>query len=141
MKLLTELLFLNWIALVAGLLSIFFYWGFVIVFNFHFISMIFQPQIDNVYFRLFGDLKFWFALILLPLIALIPDITLKYFKMLYWPTPIDHALFKSKQADALRKQRKSHKIVKEKPKSKKKSDKDLIKNEENKSKFKFYLTL
>ena len=74
--------------------------------------MIFQPQIDNVYFRLFGDMKFWPALILLPFIALLPDITLKYFKMLYWPTPIDHALFKSQHDYASMKEKKAYKIAK-----------------------------
>lgn len=92
LKLLVELVFLNWIVLLAGAISLAFYWLFVIVFNTHTISIYFQPQIDNVFFRLFSSGEFWIALVFLPLIALIPDATIKYFQMLYNPTISDIAI-------------------------------------------------
>ena len=93
MKLAIEIFFLNWIALLAGAVSIAFYWLFVIVFNTHTISIVFQHEIDNVYFKLFSNGQFWIALIFLPMIALLPDATIKYFRMLYNPTDSDEALY------------------------------------------------
>lgn len=87
-----ELIFLNWIVILAGAVSVAFYWLFVIVFNTHAISIYFQPEIDNVYFRMFSNSQFWLALIFLPLIALIPDVTLKYFQMMYFPTVSDRTI-------------------------------------------------
>lgn len=63
LKLVIELIFLNWIVILAGAVSLAFYWLFVIVFNTHNISMIFQPQIDNVYFKMFANGQFWIALL------------------------------------------------------------------------------
>lgn len=96
-KLVIELIFLNYIALLAGVISVLFYWSFVIGLNFHFLAALFQPQIDGVFFRLFLDIKFWIALIFLPIIALVPDMTLKYFKMMYMPTPSDYAVKNNKR--------------------------------------------
>ena len=92
LKLMVELIFLNWIVILAGAVSVAFYWLFVIVFNTHAISIYFQPEIDNVYFRMFSNSQSWLALIFLPLIALIPDATLKYFQMMYFPTVSDRTI-------------------------------------------------
>lgn len=54
--------------------------------------MVFQPEIDNIYFKLFSNGRFWLALLFLPIIAIIPDATIKYFRMLYFPTTSDLAL-------------------------------------------------
>jgi magnesium-transporting ATPase (P-type) len=92
LKLMVELIFLNWIVILAGAVSVAFYWLFVIVFNTHAISIYFQPEIDNVYFRMFSNSQFWLALIFLPLIALVPDATIKYFQMMYFPTISDRTI-------------------------------------------------
>ena len=97
LKLVIELLFLNWIVLVAGGVSLVLYWAFVIVFNTHPFALFFQPQIDNVYFEMFSNGQFWIALFLLPVIALIPDATIKYFNQLYRPTTSDIALMRLKE--------------------------------------------
>lgn len=88
-KLVIELIFLNWIVILAGAVSLAFYWLFVIVFNTHAFSSVFQPELDNVYFRMFANFQFWLALIFVPMIALVPDATIKYFQMLYFPTESD----------------------------------------------------
>ena len=97
LKLLIEIIFLNWIVILAGAVSLAFYWLFVIVFNTHAIASVFQPQLDNVYFRIFSNVQFWLALFILPLIALIPDATIKYFQMLYYPTISDYAIVNRKK--------------------------------------------
>lgn len=88
-KLAIELIYLNWIVLAAGIGSVFFYWAFVIIFNTSAISQTFQPELEYVYFRMFANLKFWIVIILLPFIVLLPDMTIKYFKQLYWPSVSD----------------------------------------------------
>mmetsp|Transcript_11443 Transcript_11443/g.10104 ORF Transcript_11443/g.10104 Transcript_11443/m.10104 type:complete len:263 (+) Transcript_11443:357-1145(+) len=96
LKLVVELIFLNWVVIVAGAVSLAFYWLFVIVFNTHAISSAFQPELDNVYFKLFSNFQFWVAIVFLPLIALIPDATIKYFQMLYNPTVSDKVIQRRK---------------------------------------------
>lgn len=78
--------------IVAGVVSLLLYWIFVIIFNTHPLAAFFQPQIDNVYFEMFSNGKFWIALFLLPIIALIPDATIKYFNQLYNPSKSDEAM-------------------------------------------------
>lgn len=88
-KLALELIFLNWIVIVAGIGSVVFYWLFVIIFNTSAIAQAFQPEIEYVYFRMFENGKFYIVIFLLPLIALLPDITIKYFNQLYRPSVSD----------------------------------------------------
>jgi phospholipid-translocating P-type ATPase (flippase) len=57
LKLAIELNFLNWIALVAGIGSVFFYWSFVLVLNTSVFSQWFQPEIEWVYFRILSNFK------------------------------------------------------------------------------------
>ena len=92
LKLVVELIFLNWIVILAGAVSLAFYWLFVIVLNTHSFATVFAPELDNVYFKMFSNFQFWLALIFLPLIALIPDATMKYFQMMYFPTDSDKVI-------------------------------------------------
>lgn len=101
-KLAIELLFFNWIVIAAGLGSVVFYWLFVIVFNTSAISQVFQPELEYVYFRMFSTGKFWIVLFCLPFIALIPDITIKYFKQLYFPCESDNVIRESKKKGLLK---------------------------------------
>lgn len=102
LKLVIELIFLNWIVLLAGGASLALYWIMVIVFNTHTFSAVFQPELDNVYFRMFSNLQFWLALIFLPLIALVPDATIKYVKMMYFPSISDKFIKDRKILDSIK---------------------------------------
>lgn len=88
-KLALELNFLNWVALFAGIASLVFYWLFVIVFNTSFFSQLIQPELENVYFRILGNSKAWIVILFLPLVALLPDISVKYVMKLYYPDESD----------------------------------------------------
>ena len=85
LKLVIELNFLNWVSFVAGIGSLAFYWLFVIVFNTSFFSQWFQPELEDVYFRIFANPKALTVIIFLPIIALLPDMTIKYYSKLYKP--------------------------------------------------------
>jgi len=82
-KLAIELNFLNWIAMVAGIFSVVFYWLVAFILNTSFVSQMVQPEIEFVYWRILSNFKAWMVIIFLPLIALLPDITIKYFFKLY----------------------------------------------------------
>lgn len=99
-KLAIELIFLNWIVLLAGIGSVVFYWVFVIIFNTSAISQAFQPELEYVYFRMLGNLKFWIVIIFLPLITLLPDMTIKYFKQMFMPTISDKVVAKTYNRDS-----------------------------------------
>lgn len=91
-KLAIELINMNWIVILAGGVSVVFYWLFVIVLNTSALAQVFQPEIEFVYFRMFANIKFWIVIIFLPIIALIPDMTMKYFKQLYFPSTSDQVI-------------------------------------------------
>jgi phospholipid-translocating P-type ATPase (flippase) len=95
LKLAIEVNFMNWIALVAGIGSVFFYWSFVIVLNTTTFSQLFQPELEWIYFRILSNLKGWIVIIFLPIIALIPDMTIKYFTKLYNPDESDKVVSKT----------------------------------------------
>lgn len=44
------------------------------------LSVYFDSFLANIYFRMLSNGKFWIAIIGIPLLALLPDITIKYFK-------------------------------------------------------------
>lgn len=61
----------------------------VIVFNIDALSVIFQPEINGVYFDLLGNAKFWMLFLTLPFICLLPDLSWKVIFGLYWKNPAD----------------------------------------------------
>ena len=49
----------------------------------------FNSFLANIYFRMFANLKFWIAIFGVPFLAVLPDLTLKYFKQVFFPSPSD----------------------------------------------------
>lgn len=94
-KLAIELNFFNFVAIIAGVGSLLFYWLFVIVFNTAFFSQLLQPELEYVYFRIFSNFNAWLAILFVPLIALLPDMTIKYFGKLYYPDMSDWIIAKT----------------------------------------------
>ena len=88
-KLIVETLNMNWIVVVAGLSSVLCYWVMCLGLNFNFISWYFQPELEGIYFRMFTSFKFYIAIICVPPLALLPDMTIKYMRMIFFPTPSD----------------------------------------------------
>lgn len=60
-----------------------------------------------LYFRMFGNLKFWFIIIGMPMIAIIPDMTFNYFMKVFKPTPSDKFMnhFGNRAKDYLKRRR------------------------------------
>lgn len=53
-----------------------------------------QPELEYVYFRIFANFKAWLVILFLPFVALLPDMTLKYFGKLYNPDESDKIIAK-----------------------------------------------
>ena len=96
LKLLIELLFLNWIAIVAGVGSVLFYWIWALILNISFVAQLVQPNLEGIYWRMLSSPTNILSLFFLPIIALIPDMTLKYFKQLYFPDKSDIQIAREK---------------------------------------------
>lgn len=95
LKLAVEVIYMNWVVILAGVGSLLCYWVMTIGFNINFFGFyIVQVQIENVLFRMFGNLKFWITIIGLPVIALLPDMTIKYVQQVFFPTPVDNVMLK-----------------------------------------------
>ena len=43
---------------------------------------------------MFGNMKFWIVIIGLPILATLPDLTIKYMKQIFMPTPTDKVMYK-----------------------------------------------
>jgi len=64
----------------VALISLLLYWLMAICMNTAGLSVYFDSFLANIYFRMLSNGKFWIAIIGIPLLALLPDITIKYFK-------------------------------------------------------------
>lgn len=80
MKLFLETKNWTYVAIVIGFLSVAFYYISVIVLTTESVSSVFQPEANQLFFRLFGSGKAWAIIMSVPFIVLIPDITLSGFR-------------------------------------------------------------
>jgi len=50
-------------------------------------SKIFQPEMTGLIFMLYGNGRFWFAVVLSSFVAILPDCLYKYIETMYFPSP------------------------------------------------------
>ena len=74
-KLFIETVYWNWLASILNIFSLLFYYICVIAGNSAPIAEIFQPEINGQYFEMLSSGKAWIVLIILPMVALLPDTT------------------------------------------------------------------
>ncbi|CAI2367483.1 unnamed protein product [Moneuplotes crassus] len=101
-KLLIELLFLNWIVIAAGIGSVILYWLCALFLNSSYVSSILQPNLEGIYFRMLTSVPTLLSLLLVPCIALLPDMTLKYFSQLFNPSDSDTSISEHKEIQKLK---------------------------------------
>lgn len=73
-KIMIETVYWNWVSQFFGVICFITYYVMVIAMNLSFISPLIQPEINGEFFMIFVNLKAWIILIVVPFIALIPDI-------------------------------------------------------------------
>lgn len=73
------------------------YYAMVFAMNFPMLSPRIQPEINGEFMLIFTNAKAGICLILLPAVALLPDIVIMISQKLFWPTPTDVVMLKQKQ--------------------------------------------
>jgi hypothetical protein len=93
-KLFLETTFWNPITLITCLICFALYYAIILIGNVNALSSFFQPQLDNQVFLMLSTGKFWILLIVLPIFALVPDITWTIFQKVIWPNPTECVMLK-----------------------------------------------
>ena len=96
-KIMIETVNWNWISTLFGVICFISYYVMVFAMNMHLISPLIQPEINGEFFLIFTNLKAGICMILLPCVALLPDIVILVSQKLFWPNPTDVVMLKQKQ--------------------------------------------
>jgi magnesium-transporting ATPase (P-type) len=100
LKLFLESVFWNYLSTLTGIACLAMYYGCVIGLNSVFVSQIIQPELTGEFYLIFQSVKAWLAIILLPMIALLPDITYVLVRKIFFPTPTDAIMLKQQRDPA-----------------------------------------
>ena len=95
-KLFIETGYWNAIAGIINIASLFFYYLCVIGGNTSSIAEIFQPEINGQYWLILGNGKAWIVLLVLPMVALLPDTAYMLMQKIFFPTPTDAVMLRQK---------------------------------------------
>ena len=71
-----------------------FYYSNVLFGNMPWVAAILQPQISGEYWHIVKSGKGWVLLIVMPAVALLPDITYLLCQKIFYPTPTDAVMLK-----------------------------------------------
>lgn len=83
--------------MMSGVICYASYYSMVFGMNLPMLSPLIQPEINGEFMLIFTNIKGWICLILLPAVALLPDIVIMISQKLFWPTPTDAVMQKQKQ--------------------------------------------
>ena len=75
LKLFIETVYWNGVGVLTNIGCLLFYYLCVILGNINFIAETFQPEINGQYFEILSSGKAWVVLLVLPIVALLPDIS------------------------------------------------------------------
>jgi magnesium-transporting ATPase (P-type) len=95
-KLFLETSYWNPIMIVTCLVCFALYYGLIIIGNVNALSTFFQPQLASQVFMMLSSPKFWVLVIVIPVFALVPDMTWEIMRKVFYPTPIDNVKIWSK---------------------------------------------
>jgi len=96
-KLFLETTFWNPITLLTCLCCFALYYVLILIGNVNAFSSFFQPQLANQVFLMLSTGKFWIILVVLPIFALVPDITWTLFLKVLKPNVVDQVMLKGKE--------------------------------------------
>lgn len=87
----------NWVSIFFGFLCFASYYAMVFVMNFDSIAPLIQPEINGEFNLIFKNVKALVVLVIVPFVALLPDITILIFQKVFYPTPTDAVMLKQRQ--------------------------------------------
>ena len=88
-KLAIETVYWNWISGLVNIACVLFYYICVLGGNVAPVANIFQPEIGGQYNEMVSNGKAWIVLIVLPIVALLPDLIYMLMQKIFFPTPTD----------------------------------------------------
>lgn len=91
-KLYLESVYWNKFNIIAGVVSLGFYYLTVIVLNTTTFSPSLQPQLEGLFFSILGNLKAWMLIVCVPFIAILPDFFIRAYSFLFKPTPLQSVM-------------------------------------------------
>ena len=86
LKLFIESNYWSSLSIATGVACLVLYYASVMVLSSDFVSEIIQPQLKGIFFEIFTHPKAWVCLVLIPLVALLPDMVWNLFFRLFYPT-------------------------------------------------------
>ena len=93
-KLFVETVYWNWLSSITNIACLLFYYASVIAGNTAPIAEIFQPEINGQYFEMLTSGKAWIVLLVLPMVALLPDTAYMLCQKIFFPTPTDAVMLR-----------------------------------------------
>ena len=89
LKLFVETVYWNWLMAITNVLCLLFYYVCVLGGSTPTVAQVFQPEISGVYVMIITSGKAWVVLLVLPWVALLPDISYMLCQKIFFPTPTD----------------------------------------------------
>ena len=97
LKLFIESVYWNWVSTCTGLICVIIYYASVVILNLDFLAKVLQPELEGEYMMMLTNGKAWICMIVLPAVALIPDLTYTLAKRVFYPTPTDFVMLKQQK--------------------------------------------
>jgi len=95
-KIMIETVNWNWVSTIFGIICFVTYYGMVFIMNFDAIAPMIQPEINGEFNLIVTNIKAIICIIVLPIVALLPDIISLFLKV-FWPSPTDAVMLKQKR--------------------------------------------
>lgn len=96
-KIMIETVNWNWVSVFFGAACFISYYGMVFVMNFDMIAPLIQPEINNEFNIMFVNVKAIIVMVLIPFVALLPDMVILMVQKIFFPTPTDAVMQKQRQ--------------------------------------------
>ena len=97
LKLFIESNYWSSLSIATGVACLVLYYASVMVLSSDLVSEIIQPQLKGIFFEIFTHPKAWVCLVLIPLVALLPDMVWNLFFRLFYPTQTDAVMMIQKR--------------------------------------------
>ena len=97
LKLFLESVFWNWISTGTGIACVLLYYATVLLLNSEAVAQLVEPELQGEYNKIFMSPKAWICMIILPLVALLPDVTYQLMQKTFWPTPTDAIMLRQQR--------------------------------------------
>jgi len=93
-KIMIETVNWNWVSIFFGFLCFLSYYVMVFGMNLDMLAPMIQPEINGEFFLIFSNVKAIICLVMLPMVALLPDVLILMMQKIFFPNPTDAVMLK-----------------------------------------------